>query len=545
MAIEGGRAADYVPAQKYTYYSDADVWGATVKPAQVSTPAYTPASYTPPSPTVTTATLDRLFVEPGYITSGSTVQGAAFTWRGARYIGTSAGTLLSDINLATGQGSIVGSLSLGNGRIWITQWAAGANPAVADWSMLQATAATGSGELPADCMVAFRTAAAPLRPGALQITGQMADGTSITATADEAGHINHARVKGKVDFEAGVADLTFCRTTEGDLGTADVSNYGIPGISTIYPDIVLTSTLRYNATAYEYIPVDPDIVGVDSVRLPSDGRVPIFQVGDYAVVHRSAELAPQTVTSGQTVTIGTERLSRIWITDATGADITYGWARDLDAGTVQILTPADWAQPVTIGYSIEHMALVRQLDISGSITLNRKLPHDFPAASSYISSALMLGDRYARVSLNFDQQTWDGITWLDYVSGNVATATYNTTAHPIEVDNTGAITERWGLRFTSATAYQVIGEHVGVVTTGLVSEDCAPQNPATGTPYFTIRASGWGSGWAAGNALRLNTIGAIKGFACVRAVQPGDYTSLNHKFALLARVNVDRDPSET
>ena len=43
---------------------------------------------------------------------------------------------------------------------------------------------------------------------------------------------------------------------------------------------------------------------------------------------------------------------------------------------------------------------------------------------------------------------------------------------------------------------------------GTTGADLAPINPATGVPYFTLSAMGWGSGWIAGNVLRFNTTGA-------------------------------------
>ena len=55
-----------------------------------------------------------------------------------------------------------------------------------------------------------------------------------------------------------------------------------------------------------------------------------------------------------------------------------------------------------------------------------------------------------------------------------------------------------------------------------------------------MRQEGWGSGWTQGNLVRLNTVGAGAGFCLVRAVQPGDYSSLDHRFSILARVDVDR-----
>jgi len=78
---------------------------------------------------------------------------------------------------------------------------------------------------------------------------------------------------------------------------------------------------------------------------------------------------------------------------------------------------------------------------------------------------------------------------------------------------------------------RVVGESVGVVVASHpIANDLAPINPNTGTPYFTMKKEGWGSGWAAGNLVRLNTVGAGAGFslvrACSRAITPSWTTAL-------------------
>ena len=65
-------------------------------------------------------------------------------------------------------------------------------------------------------------------------------------------------------------------------------------------------------------------------------------------------------------------------------------------------------------------------------------------------------------------------------------------------------------------------------------------NPATGEPYFTLRATGWGGGWAAGNVLRFNTVGALFPVWVVRTIQQGPETVPNDSFTLLIRGDVDR-----
>ena len=112
--------------------------------------------------------------------------------------------------------------------------------------------------------------------------------------------------------------------------------------------------------------------------------------------------------------------------------------------------------------------------------------------------------------------------------------------NPIQVANLGAVSERWALVFTAATAFNIVGEHVGIIGTGATGVDCAPLNPATGTLYFTVKAAGWGTGWTQGNALRFNTVGAQFPIWVVRTIQQGPETVESDSFTLLVRGDVDR-----
>jgi hypothetical protein len=57
--------------------------------------------------------------------------------------------------------------------------------------------------------------------------------------------------------------------------------------------------------------------------------------------------------------------------------------------------------------------------------------------------------------------------------------------------NKGGIEQVWTLTFTSATSYTVSGDTVGLFPiSGNVSSDFAPNNPVTGTPYFTLKEAG-------------------------------------------------------
>jgi len=195
-----------------------------------------------------------------------------------------------------------------------------------------------------------------------------------------------------------------------------------------------------------------------------------------------------------------------------------------------------------VEHRIEQLDRLRDVQINGDIATVGQLAHDFPAGST-VSSAITAQTLRARVSQLWDQQTWDGITWLDAISGNPAPATYNDTLSPIELTNAGALTERFALRFTNSTTFECIGEHLGFIGSGTINADFAPINPVGAAPYFTLRALGWGTGWAAGNVLFVHIVGAIYPFACIRTVQMGPALGVDYSFELLGRGDVDRPPS--
>lgn len=438
----------------------------------------------------------------------------------------------------------------------LTLWTAGYAPTILNAAGTVSPALTGASGQLVDVAI-IRTAVSPLRNGGFQIAGTWADGTTFTATADAAGIVKSGSapvgtagvggrgVFGTVNYDTGIARLRFGRWVgsdhAADTGVTDVSYLGIAGVQYLRSEGAQADTLRYNASAYTYLPLDPDIIGVNPVRLPSDGRVPIIRKGGYAVVGHKGIVGPVTVTAGQVLNCGRTRLARARILGSDGAAIATGYTADLDAGLVTINDPTGWAQPIKLEHKIEDMALVRDAQISGQITFTRPLTHDFPIGS-YVSSALMAGTLQARVSVLFDQASFT-TPWSDVVSGAEATATFNAIDHPISVTNGGAVTERWAIRFTNTNAFDVIGEHLGVIASGNTSTDCAPINTASGTglPYFVLPAAGWGGGWSVGNVLRFNTVGAEIPVWVIRTVQQGPATADADKFTLLPRGDINKD----
>ncbi|PIG08789.1 phage tail tape measure protein [Comamonas sp. 26] len=430
-----------------------------------------------------------------------------------------------------------GTLNYATGRVALTSWTAGnAN------SLRRAACITTLGDAISSAYV-FRTAAAPLRPGSLTVQIPRASGGSQNVTAGIDGTISAPGVVGTVDYETGLVRLGFGalvvaagNETEPWYDAANVQ----PDGKIFKPQPIVASALRYAAVAYAYLPMNADIIGIDPVRLPSDGKVPIFRPGTLCVVGHTKTSSQLVASNGQTINLARVRLSRVVVRDANGKTLNAGFSVDLEAGQVTFTDVSAMTMPVTIEDRIEDMATATDVQISGEITFNRALTHDYPKDCTYVSSALQASDRRARVSLAFEQQTWIDNVWADAPNGPGIAAKYDQSVSPIAITNAGGSTERWVLQFTTTTQFRVIGEHVGVIAIGDINTICSPVNPATGKPYFTIDPLGWGSGWAIGNILRINTVGAIYPFWVVRTIQPGPETGIEHSFSILARGDVNR-----
>ena len=513
----------------------ADTTIAPVTPGGPTVPAVPPALTVEMGDLIASVTVDRLFAKV-FTVANYTLKGASFTLGADNYVQTTAGVLLKNPSPTTGGGTPAGTVSGATGVVTIQSWAAGGAPTLTNWRGLIAPPSVGVEAPFTGYATTFRTATSPLRPASLSVLGTMQDGTTFNVTADANGKINGARVKGRVDYQYGLVELYFVNPDGNAALNKDLGFLSIAGVAIMPADLVMLGSLRYNAVGFSYLPLDADLLGIDPVRLPSDGRVPIFRAGGFAVVGHTASVSA-TVSNGQTIDCARVRLSRVRVIGSDASIINTGYTANLDAGTVTFSNVSGYPQPVTVEHRIEDMAVVRDVQISGEVTFTRPLTHAFPLGS-YVSSALVAQDLKARVSFLFDQNTWTG-AWADAVIGGDATGTYNDVLAPVVVTNKGAVSERWAIRFTNSTSFEVMGEHVGVIAAGSTGVNCAPINPATGVPYFTLAALGWGTGWAAGNVLRINTVGAMFPVWVVRTIQQGSESVQNDKFTLLVRGDVD------
>lgn len=458
----------------------------------------------------------------------------------------------------TGIGTEVGVKAVVGGvtGVLLSSWPTGVSSAPTNVAGATAPNVSGQSSLLILDHVTFRTAVSPLLNGGFNVAGNWThNGLGFSVTADEDGVIasgsavvgstpGSVGVFGLVDYEMGVADLYFGRRVPASMASdpyvLDLSDLGVPGLTYLESYSVQADTLRYNAVGYSYLPLDAEILGLNSTRLPPDGRVPIFRTGTVAVVHHTGAMSPATVSNGQTLNTGRVRLSRVQVVGADGETVEDGYTTDLDAGTVTFTDVAGYSQPVTVRHTIEDASLVAAAQINGTLKLSRALTHDYPSGS-YVSSALIIGNMFARVPLLFDQATWNtsAPVWSDDVQGSNAGASFDTINYPVVVTNRSSVTERWALVFTGTGAFSIYGEHFGLIGVGNTAADCRPLNPETGEPYFHLDFEGFGSGWAVGNAIRFNTVGALAPVWWARVIKQGVATELSDSAAILVRGDID------
>ncbi|ADE14183.1 conserved hypothetical protein [Nitrosococcus halophilus Nc 4] len=397
----------------------------------------------------------------------------------------------------------------------------------------------------------FRTSGSPLQPGSLIVNATTLDGTALTESSDPNGLMSSATAEGQVEQEMGVVQIRFgALVADSSLTTEEKSEpwydpANVDGDGNIWkPTFVFPNTVRHNEVVFKFLPLDADILGLDPVRLPSDGRVPIYRPGGVVVVHHTGQIIENSPTNGQVIDTLRNRLTKVRIEDDNGQVMAEAdFSADLDAGTVTLVNVAPYTAPLTIFHTIADMAMVSDVQIDGTLTLTRQLTHDFPVDESLASSTLLIGDMQARFTNLFDQASWTG-EWSDTVIGSEATATFNEVQNPIVVTNDGALTERWYCRFLNTTEVEIFGENVGgLLLAGenrwAIAGDIAPVNPATNEPYFTIPAAGWGAGWATGNVLRFNTIGANYPLWIARSIQQSEGSSGSDKFCIQIRGDID------
>ena len=433
------------------------------------------------------------------------------------------GELYYRLDTSSGAATRIGSIDYQSGIATVEQAPAGT-------LTLQALAGTVSAN-PVDAAV-WRIPSAPVSPGSLQITATPLTGGQISVRADAGGRISGNGIEGSVDYESGVVRLRFGKlvAAAGNESAYWYNPDAVDAQGKIWQPLpVYADTIRYNAVSYTYLPLDTGTIGIDPVRLPSDGRVPIYRRGDMIVIgHRLEEDIGSAHTAGQTVQLSRGDVDSICLRDAKGVPIEAKWYDyDLERGTITWATPLDlsaYTLPITAGHAREEENRLIAVDIDGTLQLQFATGRDYPADETYVSSALIGGDLQVRATAPFGQKSWTRV-WSDERIGDDISARLNVKDYPIQLADDGATPDRWAIVWRDGTQFDLYSEALGLVTRTDALQDLAPINPASGKPYFTLPKGAFGiaggaSGWQAGEVVRFNTFGTHLGVWVLRAIQP-------------------------
>lgn len=356
----------------------------------------------------------------------------------------------------------------------------------------------------------FRTSATDLTTSSLILRYTTANG-SYTATTDANGNFTGTDIdvaKSFVDASTGAVFVYF---------TAQVD----------------TTSIKYDAVAKTSLPLDPELLGLNPVRLPNDGRVPVFDAGRFLVIYHEETTAITTPTAGATETLARSGQSYVEVIDVNGAKLAFDqYTADKTAGTVTFANPLTLidrnGDPMTGPYSIvdrvEDMTLCTEAQVTGLLGLSAPLSRNYPADETRVASCLVWGDTGARYYNLFSQQSFD--VWDDNPTTNPILAKYDDINYPIQIVNKDSVAGRWMVKFLTSTTVEVIEENLGVVqtSTNITNTNLAPINPATGLPYWTMNFNGFGGGWVTGNVIRFNTDSGEMNMWVIRTVKSGQLT---------------------
>jgi len=364
----------------------------------------------------------------------------------------------------------------------------------------------------------FRTSATKLTASSFQLRYETVNG-SYTATTDANGVFTGADidvVESYVDTETGMVYVKFDRA-------------------------VLPESVKYDAVSETSLPLDPELLGLNPIRLPADGRVPVFKNGYMLIIFNEVTTAVVngTPVADQVDTLARQGQAYAEVIDVNGKRLNpTQYVVDKVAGTVTFGNPLvlqdKYGTALTSPYSIvdrvEDMVLATDVQINGIITLSAPLSRDYTAGVTNVASSLIWGDTGARIYNLFTQEIWDSGNpiWSDERIGDDTTAKYDDINYPIQIDNNSSTAERWVIIFKSASTVDVVGEKLGVVESdiSISVDDVAPINPTTGSPYFTMPKEGFGAGWITNNCIRLNSDSGDNNMWVIRTTKAGVLSEL-------------------
>ena len=131
------------------------------------------------------------------------------------------------------------------------------------------------------------------------------------------------------------------------------------------------------------LPLDAELIGLDPVRLPPDGKVPIYRPGDIVVISHTDSTDVGTPYAGMGVALARDHQAEIVVQDSTGGLLApEQYTTDREAGTITFADPLSLVDaggsaliaPFIIKDRVEHMSVLSDVQINGDLSVISPVP---------------------------------------------------------------------------------------------------------------------------------------------------------------------------
>jgi hypothetical protein len=121
-----------------------------------------------------------------------------------------------------------------------------------------------------------------------------------------------------------------------------------------------------------------------------------------------------------------------------------------------------------------------------TITLAAGTANAYSATTSWVSSAIVIGDIASTITTPVVTSSAGTVTAAQFLPNNI-----------------GAVAQNLTFTFSSSSAFTCTGDTLGTIGTGNISGTFAPTNPDWSVPYFSLPAAFWGGTWAANDTVTM------------------------------------------
>lgn len=246
---------------------------------------------------------------------------------------------------------------------------------------------------------------------------------------------------------------------------------------------------------------------------------------DYIVCWLGTHTDTQASITGSEQKYGVGQLSATVLSGVTTIDVDVEDASEDIFKNGMFVRISDKADPDSAGNEE-----IVQLTADATYSTNTATLVFTPALSSGYSNT----DTRVASLIDVDAATGDVVgTYTSFTVTTVGDGDFDDTTYPVIVDSIGGVYQQWTINFTSATAYDIVGDVLGTVGSGTIAGGAAPNNADFSEPYFTLTAAGFSGTWQTGDTITFTTTPASVPI-WMKHVVPAGAASISNNKAVVA-----------